>query len=138
MEMDRCHIWLGQFADHNEVDDFFAEVVPYLENAPISPFAASQRKRFYDHDWVFAEFHPAGDLNAILEAIRAPDSARKAVLAAAAVAEFACNTIVVADENEFASPISVAGPPRLEYIGCHAFWGSDATTAPSSATDGER
>lgn len=123
MEMERCHLWLARFADRAEVDDYFEEVVPYPEDRPISLFAADQGKRFYDHDWVFAEFHPGGDLGAILEAIRAPAGTREAVLAAAAALGFPCNTVVVADEGEFRDPVSVAGPPRLEYIGCHPFWG---------------
>ena len=136
MEMDRCHLWLGRFADLAEVDAYFEEAVPYVEDAPISPFAAGQRKRFYDHDWVFAEFHPGGDLNAILETIRAPAATREAVLAAAAMLGFACNTIVVADEDEFSSPTSFAGPPRLEYIGCHALWNSVEPTDARTAAEG--
>ena len=122
MEMERCHLWLGRFADRAEIDDYFEEVVPYPEDAPISLFAADQGKRFYDHDWVFAEFHPDGDWAAILDAIRAPAETREAVLAAVARVGFACNAVVVADEGEFPSPVSVAGPPRLAYIGCHALW----------------
>jgi hypothetical protein len=122
VEMERCHLWLGRFSDRTEVDDYFEEEAPYPEDRPISLFAADQGKRFYDHDWVFAEFRESGDLHAILGAIRAPDATREAVLRAAAALGFACNTIVVADEGEFVDPVSVAGPPRLEYIGSHPFW----------------
>jgi hypothetical protein len=121
--MERCHLWLARFIDRAEVGDYFEEIVPYPEDRPISLFTADQGKRFYDHDWVFAEFHAGGDLEAILDAIRAPADTRGAVLAAAAGLGFECNTIVVADEAEFPSPVSVVGPPRLQYIGCHALWG---------------
>ncbi len=123
MEMERCHLWLARFADRVEVDDYFEEAVPYSEDRPISLFAADQGKRFYDHDWVFAEFDPVGDLRAILDAIRAPAGTREAVLTAAARAGFECNAVVVADEGEFPNPVSVVGSPRLEYIGCHPLWG---------------
>ena len=126
MEMDRCHFWLGRFTDQAEVDDYFEETVPYPEDAPINLFAADQGKRFYDHDRVFAELHAGGDLGAILDAVRAPAGPRAAVLAAAARVGFACNAVVVADEGEFFDPVSVAGPPRLEYIGCHPLWGNVA------------
>jgi hypothetical protein len=123
MTMERCHLWLGWFRDRAEVDDYFEEVVPYPEDSLINLFAADQGKRFYDHDWVFAEFHEGGDLSAILESIRAPAVTRDVVLIAATTVGFECNTIVVADEGEFFDPMSVTGPPRLEYIGCHTFWG---------------
>ncbi len=121
--MERCHLWLASFADRAEVDDYFEEVVPYLEDRPINLFAADQGKSFYDHDWVFTEFHVGGDLGAILDAIRAPATTRQAVLVAATKIEFEFNAVVVADEGEFPSPVSVAGPPRLEYIGCHTLRG---------------
>lgn len=132
MEMERCHLWLASFRDQAEVDDYFEEIVPYPEDAPISQFAADQVTRFYDHDWVFAEFHRASDLGVILESIRAPACTREAVLAAATKVDFECNTLVVADEGEFVDPVSVAGPPRLEYIGCHPFWGGGRRTTRSS------
>jgi hypothetical protein len=119
--MERCHLWLGRFNDRSEVDDYFEEVVPCPADAPISLFAADQGKRFYDHDWVFAEFHEGGDLCALLDAIRAPASTREAVRAPAGAIDFKCNAIVVADEGEFLDPVSVAGTPMMEYIGCHPF-----------------
>ena len=121
--MERCHLWLASFADRAEVDDYFQEIVPYPEDRPISRFAADQGKRFYDHDWVFSEFHPDGDLRALLGTISAPAGTREVVLAAAIRLGFDCNAIVVADEGEFTDPVSVVGPPRLEYIGCHPLWG---------------
>lgn len=123
MEMEHCHLWLASFRDQTGVDKYFEEIVPYPEDAPISRFAADQGNRFYDHDWVLAEFHGTGDLVAILETIRAPVSTREAVLAAAAKVDFECNTLVVADEGEFGDPVSVVGPPRLEYLGCYPLWG---------------
>jgi hypothetical protein len=122
VEMERCHLWLASFRDRAAVEDYFRERVPYTE-APISRFAADQGKRFYDHDWVFAEFHEDGDLDAILAAIRAPTVTRAAVQAAAAVLGIRCNAVVAADEGEFSDPVSVPGSPRLEYIGCHPLWG---------------
>lgn len=137
MEMERCHLWLGRFRDRTEVDDYFEEIVPYPEDAPISRFAADQGKRFYDHDWVFVEFDEAGDLDAILSTIRAPAVTRAAVLAAAGSVGFRCNAIVAADEGEFNSPVSVPeGSPRLAYIGCHALWGEAPSAEPKDA--GER
>ena len=122
MEMERCHLWLASFRDRAEVEDYFRERVPYTD-APISRFAADQGKRFYDHDWVFTEYNEAGDLDAILAAIRAPAGTRAAVLAAAGALGFRCNAVVAADEGEFGDPVSVPGPPRLECIGCHPLWG---------------
>jgi hypothetical protein len=121
--MDRCHLWLARFSDREEVSEYLEEVMPYPEDRPISLFAADQGKRFYDHDWVFAEFDAAGNLGVILDTIRAPAATRQAVLAAAERIEFESNTIVVADEGEFPDPVSVVGQPRLEYIGCHPLWG---------------
>ena len=118
--MERCHVWLARFADRAAVDAYFEEVVPYPEDGPISPFAADQGERFYDHDWVFAEFDAGGDLGALLDTIRAPAGTRDAVLAAAA--GFECTAVVVADEEEVSSPVSVVGPPRLKYVGCHPLW----------------
>src|SRR5262249_35751388 len=123
VEMERCHLWVGWFSDKAELEDYFEEIVPYPEDSPMNLFAANQGKRFYDHDLVFAEFHEGGDLGAILDTIRAPSSTREAVLAAATEIGFKCNTVVVADEGEVLDPVSVPGPPRLEYIGCHVFWG---------------
>jgi hypothetical protein len=133
--MKRCHFWLGRFNDMAEVDDYFEEIVPYPNDAPISQFASDQGKIFYDHDLVFAEFHESADLGAILESISAPAETRDAVLAAASKLDFKCNLIVGADEGEFQDPVSVAGPPQLRYIGCHALWGDARDAEPDAATD---
>jgi hypothetical protein len=121
MDDRRCHIWVGWFNDQTELDDYFEEVVPYPEDAPISLFAADQGKRFYDHDLVCGAFDLNGDLGALLDTFRAPAGTRAAVLAAAAAVGFACNAVVVADEEEFLDPLSVTGPPKLAYMGCYPF-----------------
>lgn len=128
MEMERCHLWLARFRDEAEVEDYLREPDVYTDE-PISRFAADQGKRFYDHDWVFVEFDEAGDLDAILRAIRAPVGTRNAVLEAAGGVGFRCNAVLAADESEFREPVSVpGGSPRLKYIGCHPLWGETTDT----------
>lgn len=122
VEMEHCHLWLARFADRAEVDDYFEETVPYPDDAPINRFAADQGERFYDHDWVFTEFREDGDLGMILETVRAPAGTGDAVRAAAAVLGFVPNALIAADEGEIDDPRSVAGRPRLAYVGCLALW----------------
>lgn len=121
--MNRCHIWLARFPGRDEAAEYLRDAVVYTD-APISRFAADQGKRFYDHDWVFVEFDEAGDLDALLRTIQAPEDTHAAVVASAASVGFACNAVVVADVDEFSAPVSVKGDGyQLAYIGCHALWG---------------
>lgn len=54
-------IWVGRWPDEETFHAFFEEVEEYSEGEPISPFAASQKEWFYDHDFVEREFHPLSD-----------------------------------------------------------------------------
>jgi hypothetical protein len=123
MEMERCHFWLARFPDRTKLDDYLRETIPYPEDGPISRFAADQHQKFYDHDFVFAEFDEGGDLQAILRLIQAPDPTSATIIASAQQMSFAPNTLFAADEYQFSEPTSVVGDSyQLFYIGCHTLW----------------
>lgn len=119
MQMDRCHFWLARFRDEHAVEQYFAEPDEYVEGEPISQFARDQHKRFYDHDFVFAEFDPNGQLELLCHRIRLPAETRRKLLS---TREEGYNAIIGADEGEFFTPLSVDGDPRLSYIGCFPCW----------------
>jgi hypothetical protein len=51
-------IWVGRFASAADLDAYLDETRNDDRDEPISFFAADQNQRFYDHDFVEAEFHP--------------------------------------------------------------------------------
>jgi hypothetical protein len=123
MEMERCHLWLGQFRDREQIDGYFLERGRFLPDEPISLFARDQGKRFYDHDWVFFAFNAESDLERILGDARVPEATRHIIRASAGELDFKSNALVVADEGEFQDPVSVQKDSlRLIYIGCHPLW----------------
>ena len=50
------HLWLGQFQSEDRFKEFLRETYDENLEIPMNEFAASQGQKFYDHDWIEAQF----------------------------------------------------------------------------------
>jgi len=113
-------IWVGRWPDEKAFHTFFEEVEEYVDREPISPFAASQKEWFYDHDFIEHQFHPLSDeLDRMLLGHSGYPSWRVAVLRKCKRRKLgALNGTVLAFGIQFARPRTYRGEGiELQYLG---------------------
>jgi hypothetical protein len=120
-EWDVVDAWVCHFRSAEAVEAYFAETYREEDGTPISMFAADMGQGFYDHDFVYREFHepPARALEEALERWEHLAWAHPQMLeafGASPVSPF--NVFLVAFGREIEQPKSVEFPDRrLQYLG---------------------
>lgn len=109
-------LWLGSAANKRAFNAFFKERYGD-DSAPISAFAASQGEKFYDHDFLEAQFEPK---------FKSIDDVLKTVSFSASFADEVCEKVLEFDFNvsvaffgdDFSDPRSIeVDGIKLAYIG---------------------
>jgi len=113
---DSVDIWLGQATDKKAFTAFFKETYSD-DDRPISAFAESQGERFYDHDFVEAQYNKK--LKTLDDALMTISFSRSfADSLRAQVKDFDYNVTVAAFSDDFSAPRSAEGNGlSLTYIG---------------------
>ena len=120
-QWDVVDAWVCSFQSAEAVEEYFAETYGQEDGTPISMFAEDMSESYYDHDFVYREFHepPAHALEEALE--RWPQLAwahRQMIEAFRASPVSPFNLFLVAFGREIERPKSVELPDRrLHYLG---------------------
>jgi hypothetical protein len=132
-EWDVVDLWVCRFQSADAVESYFAETYGQGDDVPISAFAADMGAGFYDHDFVYREFHepPAHALEEALERWPHLAWAHPRMLEAfrrSPLAPF--NLFLVAFGGEIEQPRSVELPDRrLHYLGRFEHTAADGSVA---------
>jgi hypothetical protein len=120
-EWDVVDLWVGSFASAKAVEEYFNETYGQDDGIPISSFAAEMGQWFYDHDFVYQEFHdpPAQTLEEALERWSQLSWAHARMLQAFRASPCTpFNLFLVAFGQSIERPKSVDQPGRrLHYLG---------------------
>ena len=120
MPMDVSHIWVGRFGPEAPATYFVQQAAD--DDSPRSQFGADQGERWFDHDWVEISFlDEPQSVRTLVDGHSYSASYLDAVVARAAdLGVTEANVFVLADEEQFSDPRSVAGPGyQLWYLGTY-------------------
>ncbi|MCC9607583.1 immunity 22 family protein [Blastopirellula sp. JC732] len=101
-------IWIGSFPKKSDFNAYLKETYrdPDDDLTPISQFAVDLKETFYDHDFVFGEWHRGKpkSVETLLKPWRAADSFLEAAVAAAKKKKIADgNTVIIAYDHQYNS-----------------------------------
>ena len=114
MSEDVLNIWIGKFESEAKFHAFMEEKYSEDEDTPLSEFATSQRKNWYDHDWLEYYFNQTNQ-DQLLNHI--PNKYHYAVQSLIKEKQIAdCNAIILFAE-EWRSPVSKVVQPELWHLG---------------------
>jgi len=114
-QAEMIHVWAANFSNEAEQERIFGEPEHYGDDEqPINSFAESQGEWFYDHDFLYlAEKQAFFSDTSINELCRADIQEKWNLLARDEL-----TTVVVADGNDFQTPVSCAiGHSEFIYLG---------------------
>ena len=118
---DVVDVWVCRFPSEEAVEVYFEETYGQEEDVPISAFAADMGHWYYDHDFVYREFHdpPAQALEEALERCPQLEGVHPQLLEAFRASPLSpFNLFLVAFGREIEEPKSIELPDRnLHYLG---------------------
>ncbi len=115
MSPDTINIWMGRFDSKEHFTSYFIET--YSEDdddAPISPFAASQNQTFYDHDWLEVHYTDKEQSDLIGNI---PDKFHHGVNAILNEKNITNANAIILFYDEWDSPVAKVENPELWYLG---------------------